>query len=353
MPAVVTHDFFGRDIYDRLYALIGGSRDEADAFLLGNQGPDPLFYLVIRLQYLGYLRLGSTFHRKNPSEVLAAFKEALGVLDDKEQPIGRAYALGFLCHYALDSTAHPLVHYQINSICNAGEPGLSYNGKSEVHAVVESDFDEVMLFTRRGITVNDYNPGKETLRASNTVLNIVSKLFSYVCLTVYKTAVPPRMFRAAVKNYRFTERVIYSPRGIKTAVMGNVERIVRPHSFIQAMTLRPVEATESMFDNHEHLVWENPFTGVETTAGFWDLYDEAIDHAIDAIYAFDLPSFDVDTARALTNNINFEGEPVSAVIVSVEDNDAAFEQEPASTQESDPQKPCDSSQDSEEVFTTS
>ena len=43
MPALITHDFFGRDVYDRLYTFIGGSRDEADAFLLGNQGPDPLF----------------------------------------------------------------------------------------------------------------------------------------------------------------------------------------------------------------------------------------------------------------------------------------------------------------------
>lgn len=40
MPALITHDFFGRDVYDRLYTFIGGSRDEADAFLLGNQGPD-------------------------------------------------------------------------------------------------------------------------------------------------------------------------------------------------------------------------------------------------------------------------------------------------------------------------
>ena len=32
MPALITHDFFGRDVYDRLYTFIGGSRDEADAF---------------------------------------------------------------------------------------------------------------------------------------------------------------------------------------------------------------------------------------------------------------------------------------------------------------------------------
>ena len=80
MPALITHDFFGRDVYDRLYTFIGGSRDEADAFLLGNQGPDPLFYLVLSPQLRAHNRLGSTMHNKKPSELLTALKNSLGIL---------------------------------------------------------------------------------------------------------------------------------------------------------------------------------------------------------------------------------------------------------------------------------
>ena len=46
MPAILTHDFFGQDVYAAHSHVIGKSIDEKDAFLLGNQGPDPLFYLV-------------------------------------------------------------------------------------------------------------------------------------------------------------------------------------------------------------------------------------------------------------------------------------------------------------------
>ena len=46
MPSIITHDTFGQDIDRDLFTSIGGSRDEAEAFLLGNQGPDPLFYSV-------------------------------------------------------------------------------------------------------------------------------------------------------------------------------------------------------------------------------------------------------------------------------------------------------------------
>ena len=93
-------------LYDRLYTFIGGSRDEADAFLLGNQGPDPLFYLVLSPQLRAHNRLGSTMHNKKPSELLTALKNSLGILNSAEREVGRAYALGFLCHYTLDSTMH-------------------------------------------------------------------------------------------------------------------------------------------------------------------------------------------------------------------------------------------------------
>ena len=92
MPAIITHDFFGRDVYDALFQTIGGSRDEADAFLLGNQGPDPLFYAVADFRATAYHKLGNTMHSRKPAELLAALKDSLGVLDPEEKPLGRAYA---------------------------------------------------------------------------------------------------------------------------------------------------------------------------------------------------------------------------------------------------------------------
>ena len=155
MPAIITHDFFGRDVYDALFQTIGGSRDEADAFLLGNQGPDPLFYAVADFRATAYHKLGNTMHSRKPAELLAALKDSLGVLDPEEKPLGRAYALGFLCHYALDSTVHPLVYCHEHALCDAGEPGLTRDDGSEVHGVIESELDEMVLFAKRGDTVAD------------------------------------------------------------------------------------------------------------------------------------------------------------------------------------------------------
>ena len=47
MPAIIAHDLFAKDVYHEVFESVGGSRDEAEAFLLGGQGPDPLFFAAV------------------------------------------------------------------------------------------------------------------------------------------------------------------------------------------------------------------------------------------------------------------------------------------------------------------
>ena len=63
MPAIITHDLFGKDVYGKTFDTIGGSRDAAEAFLLGNQGPDPLFFVAPDPRYRRVGKLASTLHR--------------------------------------------------------------------------------------------------------------------------------------------------------------------------------------------------------------------------------------------------------------------------------------------------
>lgn len=202
MPALITHDTFGRDVYDRRHSFIGGTRDEADAFLLGNQGPDPLFYSVLSPRLHAVHRLGNRMHNEKPSELLEAFKQSLFVLKEGERGIGRAYALGFLCHYLLDSTMHPFVFFQEYQACDAGEPGLDRSHGSEVHGVIESEFDELVLYTKRGETIATFDPSREVLKASDHVLAVVSKMYAYVALTLFGIFIPANAFGSSVKLFR-------------------------------------------------------------------------------------------------------------------------------------------------------
>ena len=73
MPGIATHYVYGLEVYRELFPEIGAGVAQRDAFLLGNQGPDPLFYLVVSPLAKRLRSLGSTMHAQKTPELLHAF----------------------------------------------------------------------------------------------------------------------------------------------------------------------------------------------------------------------------------------------------------------------------------------
>lgn len=323
MPAILTHDFFGKDVYAELFEAIGGTKDESDAFLLGNQGPDPLFYSFANPRLQAFGRLGSIMHDEKPSELLHGMKQATSLLPEEDLSVARAYTAGFLCHYLLDSTVHPFVYACEYAACDAGVEGLSRDDGNEVHAVIESEIDEMVLFTKREETVATYIPHRNVLHGSKRVLDAISRLYVYCAITVYGQAVPEKLYSSAVRYFRLGQRVLDSPVGIKRALIGKAEELVRPHSFLRSMSHRAIASTECQFDNRDRHAWKNPFTGEVRKASFWDLYDEALARAMRHVPEILETKFSLEEAREVTGERNFSGEPTVATIVAVHDAPAA------------------------------
>ena len=63
----------------------------------------------------------------------------------------------------------------------------------------------------------------------------------------------------------------------------------------------------------------NPFTEAATDDSFWDLYERALAKAIALLPIVDSPVFDIETARIITEDLNFSGEATYARIVAIED----------------------------------
>ena len=316
MPAVLTHDFFGREVLDTFGNLDNASLDERDAFLLGNQGPDPLFFLVLTPTQMPWRKLSSTMHKKQPTELLHALARSLDILQGKEADIGRAYALGFLCHYVLDSMEHPLIYATQYALCDAGIDGLKRSDGHEVHAEIERELDEMVLYAKRGQTTRVYSPVENTLEANEYVLEVVQKMYAYIALTVYGEIIQGGLFSLAVANYRMALSLLYSPLGIKRMLLGMAERKVRTnsHSFLQAMAYKGEEVHDSWYANSERRPWSHPYTGKVRTDSFWDIYHEALAAAGKAIERFETTSFTLEDARVITQDINFSGEPTIAIL---------------------------------------
>lgn len=310
MPAIITHDRFGRDALNLPAFSFIGTEKERNAFLLGNQGPDPLFYCVANPRTAKYHDLGNRMHHEAPSTLIQCMAQSLVYLPTSAHSLAKAYLAGFFCHYVLDRAEHPLVYAQQYALCDAGIDGLSEKDGSEVHAIIESDLDEMMLWTHEGKTVAEFDPHKEILKADKQSLAIISYLISMAVKDAYGEEVRPDLFSKSVLSFRRVQGVFHSPRGIKRSMLGNVERTFRKHSFVQAMSHRAVELAASEFDNHQRAAWINPFTKAVSTASFQDLFNQALEQAAASVARLTSGKLSLEEARAFTQGLNFSGQKV-------------------------------------------
>ena len=313
MPAILTHDFFARDAADIVSAQVSLiSRDAHDAFMLGNQGPDPLFYLIIDPRISKQSRVGNLMHGARPAKLLASLSDALSMLTEAERPVGNAYAAGFVCHYLLDCAEHPLIFAEEYALCDAGVEGLDRTDGSIVHAEIERELDEMVLYEKRHETVATYRPYREVLRASEATLAIIDKLYFYMNLWTYNRTLEMDTYSHAVKSFRVLQRAFWSPTGKLSELLSVVDKAVQHtrYSLVKAMSHRVRASADSIFANQGHHSWTNPYTGEPSSESFWDLYEEALERVFDAEELFFSDGFDLEAAMRLTGGLNFSGELV-------------------------------------------
>ncbi|MBS5865444.1 MAG: hypothetical protein KIC37_03705 [Coriobacteriaceae bacterium] len=315
MPAILTHDFFGQDSLGAVSSVLGfESFDEHDAFLLGNQGPDPLFYLLADPLIDSRTHdVGELMHHLRPAQLLLALHDSLATLPFSERHVAEAYAAGFLCHYLLDSTVHPLVFAEQYGICDAGIPELDRSDGGRVHAEIERDLDEAVLFSHKGVTVKEHIPWKECLRASDATLATIDKMYSYAIRWTYGRSLPRNTFTHAVKSFRLVQHLFWAPYVAKRELLGKLEQKFshQRYSLYRAMAHRLRAEATSDFDNRERATWTDPFTGKLRCEGFWDLYRAAQERVQSAIRTFFAADFDERAANLLTGGLNFSGEVVA------------------------------------------
>ena len=130
MPSTYAHRRFGADV---LALLPDGLRQtleqHRELYDMGLHGPDLMFYYKA-LQTNPVNRLGNAMHEEKGEVFFTRARAVVEHAADKDAAL--AYALGFVCHFALDSTCHPYVEAYVR------ESGVS-------HCEIETEFDNALL----------------------------------------------------------------------------------------------------------------------------------------------------------------------------------------------------------------
>lgn len=310
MPAIITHDQFAHEMLERVPSSLIRTASQRDAFTLGSQGPDPLFFCAISPTLAKYRSIGSLMHDEKPAELICELWNSVDSVPTISKDIIRAFSAGFLCHYLLDRSAHPFVYAQQYALCDAGIEGLDRRDGHEVHAVIESELDEMILYTHRSLTVGSFKPYRNILKINEQALSAISYAVSVATKKAFKKQIPTNLFAKSVHNYRLAQWATYSPHGVKRALYGKVERLVRRHSFAQAFCHRPIPLTTSAFDNHGNEEWIDPFTGERHTTSFEDIFMRVLGEANEQIARFMRAPLCLEEVKMLCKGLNYSGKPL-------------------------------------------
>ncbi|MBQ3300817.1 MAG: zinc dependent phospholipase C family protein [Eggerthellaceae bacterium] len=313
MPAIITHHVFGCEVHDKLGGIIGDSATARDAFLLGNIGPDPLFCVRYAPGKPWYAELGWIMHRQDPASLLAALHASFSFEGadeaDEDTDVPKAYALGFVCHYLLDRTVHPIVYAQQHAICKALPEKVSADAGRVVHALVETELDEFVLGSHLNKTVLDWLPHNHVLKCPAPALSHVSRHMARIVLAAYGKPVPASLFEWAVKLHRSAQSLLDARiTGLGTRL--DYARLFRgSRSHIEAMTHRIRQQADTVFSNDDRVPWP-PFPGYGNTVhqSFGELYDKAFAQALEVLPEFALPSFSQTDCEKLAGSVNFYGQ---------------------------------------------
>lgn len=317
MPALITHHLFGERSATLLPEGVITGEEELLAFLLGNQGPDPFFFRVAGRP--DHVKAAQTLaHRMHDELMTSAFgvlRKGVSHLPATDAGVGRAFALGMLSHYQLDRTAHPFVYAQEFALMEAAEtcpgivelggPGLGDAG-SEIHAVIESDLDSWMLWHLRRATVHDCAPAAELARTER-IGRVAGALTSQVAWATFGLDLPATEYAGAVDNMELVYRLI-EPAGSRGArVAGTLERLVRSHSQLQALSHRVTTTEKCPAANLDHKAWRDPFKGIVSHDSFPERFDQALAGWPALAQAFTRGG---DELRRAVAGLNYSGVPL-------------------------------------------
>jgi len=280
MPASLTHYYFAKNVLERLPKQ---DRFCHDTYFWGAQGPDFLFchhyqrFIGLGRGEEGLKIYGNQMHSTKPSLTLSAMRDFLQKHPD---PTYRLYVHGFLCHYALDSTAHPYVNALAEIL--ASERPKETTGT--MHGEIESALDAIILRRETGMLPSEVNL-KHLFPKNEGVQRCIAKLYRYVLWEVYHADIPETELLQATKDAHFVFTVITDRTGLKHRLFNLLEQ-GRPH----VITSHIVPLTESEGVDYANIQQE-PWGPAGNTETFFELYEQAMGLALKLIQNFDAGDF--------------------------------------------------------------
>lgn len=303
MPATIAHAFFAKDVYDILPNSIREKLNIKRTKMFAQSVDSLMFYNLFSIlpgkdirKFQGY------FHTHQSQEFFINLLRFVrdNKIDDKDV---YSFLVGFICHYALDSTLHPFVFYKTGCFKKNNPSTYKYNN---VHAFMETFIDNDMVRRREKTNPYEFDIGNFCfdIRPFSSNLN---KAINYTFYNTFHMKNMNEIYFKSLKQMKMALTLFRrDPKGIKKNIYKIIDTFTSRRTFrFEAVSYHyPLEDRHN-FLNSNHSLWRNPTTyDMTSTESFVDLYLKAIKLAKVLICAsFDyLNEKDIDLEKIFINN---------------------------------------------------
>ena len=308
MPATITHAFFAKDVYEILPSSISEKLDLKRCKMFAQSTDSLMFYNLISLMPGKSIRnFQKYFHTHQTQEFFLNF---LHYIRDNSLQDSDVYSclVGFICHYALDSTLHPFVIYKTGQFQKGKPETYKYNN---VHAFMESFIDNDMVKRREKCNPYQFNFTDFCfdLRPFSKELN---NTLQYSFYNTFQLKEMDKIYYTSLKQMK-TDLYLFrrDPYGIKKFFYKLLDTFTPRGCYrFEAISYHYPLEDKHNFLNSNHTVWRNPAVyKMTSTESFVDLYLKSIKLAKVLICAsFDyLDGKDIDLEKIFENNSYLTG----------------------------------------------
>lgn len=244
MPSNVVHWYFAKRVYEGLpEAQKRIAEKDLQAYLVGGQGPDLMFYMRFEKPPLN--KLGEMLHHSfDTAALFRASADYVKASPDRETVT--AFLLGQLCHYALDSELHSYIYHREKDLPSFYPP----QAKENIHVLFESGLDY--------LCIRDYlkeDPGRymgyKSLNIKDDSRAAIGRYYSSLVAPRFGMNLPPETAAKSIRLMRTFLRICDDRTGVRYGLMRFFEVLTRSPMGISAFVRPRKERKNEDWLNHK------------------------------------------------------------------------------------------------------
>lgn len=317
MPDLWTHMLCGHEV---LKHIEEGSfkeiiENEIKLFNLGTQGGDIFFYYKF-WPWIGNMD-GTDYahfvHTKRTGELFINGLDYLKYKIDNENDFNKifSYLAGFMCHFAMDTSAHPYIFY-FSGIYDSKKPETKkFIGW---HKKLEVIIDTILLEEKKGMKTFR-NPAHKEIYIGKSVPQSIKDFFTNVMDKLYGGKINGDFINIAYKDMIHGLKIMHDTTGIKASIVRAYEFLTGSNKKYSDAIYQKVGDLSIDYLNKNHYEWLHPCDNREIhRESFYDLYERAVERGemmVKTAIEYLNGKCDMDTLKEMFPSVSYyTGKPV-------------------------------------------